>query len=87
MTTTRITSMTRGRFRELQTGILDGTLLNKWKDKVATTKSDIVEQNQIRAITMIYTNASNRTLELLNSNIWHELFVLNDNGTIKVQVR
>jgi hypothetical protein len=88
MSEARITSMSRTRYQELIKQWLDGTLLANWPDnKRATTKSEQVEERQIKAIAMIYTDGSKTLKDLLSGDSWRELYMVRVGDKIQVQVK
>lgn len=82
------TRMTRRRYRELVDGLWDGTLLEKWKERKAVTRADIVEERQIKAIGLIFNNVDKQKhiIETLNADEWTELIILRDGDQMKIQI-
>ena len=80
-----ITSMTRTKFNELREGVVNGSLRAKWADKTPTTKADKVEEKQIRALGLIF-ELPYENRKLLDTDQWHELFIVNENGILRLQV-
>ena len=73
------TTMTRRRYRELIDRWLDGTLLQKWEGhRKPTTKAEQVEERQIKAIAMIYTENIKAVLDQLAKDDWSELRLVHD---------
>lgn len=85
----KLTEMSRTRFRELMASIANDSISEKWHDgKVAITKSEKVEERQIRAICMIYDGEKERRKlrELLRSDTWDSLELLLDEKNDKVRI-
>lgn len=88
-----ITQMSRTRYRELCAGWVDGSLLKKWEDKTATTKSEKTEDAQIRMIGFLFsdeTEAAKRIRETLLGDNWSRIEFFRDatdNERCVIQVR
>lgn len=88
MSLTRITQMSRVRFRELCAAWLDGSLMQKWEGKEhGVTKAEQVEERQIKAIGLIMADKDQATLKLLMSDDWLEMHVLVDDKTQKMHIQ
>jgi hypothetical protein len=84
----RITSITKQRFRELCQQWIDGILQEKWPEgKVAITKAEQVEERQIRAIGLIYSSDNDDIRKLLFTDKWRELYILQDDKNIRIQIK
>ena len=81
-----ITRLSRHRYNELLQGMKDGSLLEKWKDKIATTKVDQVEERQIRAMYLISKESDQKTIDILAGDGWRELILVKEEGLIRLKV-
>lgn len=81
-----ITRLSRQRYNELLQGMTDGSLLEKWKDKTATTKADQVEERQIRAMYLISKESDQKTIDILAGDGWRELILVKEKGLIRLKV-
>ncbi len=81
----RITSMSRARFMELRQLWLDGTLIDKWRGLTPKTKSDKVEERQIRGMAMIYQLHQDQR-DILLTDKWSELHIVKDHGSVKLEI-
>ena len=85
----RLTEMSRTRFRELMASIANGSISARWpENKVAATRTEKVEERQVRAICLIYDGEDERDelRELLNSDYWDSLELLLDEKNDKVHI-
>ena len=85
----RLTSMKRSRFIEISRGIYDGSLKERWPEgKEAVTKKEQVEERQIKAVYMIFSESPKTFEELYKETNWTELAIVRlEHGTLELRVR
>jgi len=87
MTRTLVTQISRVRYDELITGWLDGSLKEEWAklENTQLTKSQQVEERQIKAIAMIVSN--NDIFNSVKEKPWDLIKVYKEaNGTMSIEL-